>query len=144
MQFKTPFDFSKSEFKTATGEFTRPTYKAVLAKNGEIELEQDGIEMTYEKIQSFADSVDINVIVSRFAAGDAAALNQINGSYGDFVEVPSSYMEALNVVVEARSAYEQTAKDISFEEFINRALMPVYKALEPIDKEEIKNEQKSE
>lgn len=144
MQFKTPYDFSTGEFKTATGEFTRPTYKAELGKNGEIELIQDGIEMTYEKIQSYKDSVDINVIVKRFAAGDTSALEQLSGVYGDFVSVPSSYMEVLNSIVEARNAYEMKKPDISFDEFIKNALKPVSEHSEPIKTEVISDEQKSE
>lgn len=144
MQFKTPFDFSKSEFKTASGSMTRPTFKAVLEKDGQISLKEDGIEMTYEKIQSFKDSVDINVIVSRFASGDLSALEQSSGSYGDFIEVPSSYMEVLNSVVEARNAYEMSKPDISFEEYINRALTAVSAPSEPIKEEVITDEQKPE
>lgn len=143
--YKTPFDFgSTEEFVTASGEFTRPVYKPILEKDGSLELVEDGIEMTYEKIQSYKDSVDINVIVNRFAAGDATALEQVDGVYGDFVEVPRSYMEALNAVVEARNAYELSGSDLSFEDFVNNALKPISKPSEPIVKEEVNNEQKSE
>lgn len=143
--YKTPYDLGKTEeFVSPSGEFTRQLYKPILEKDGHLELVEDGIEMTYEKIQSYKDSVDINVIVSRFAAGDASALEQVSGTYGDFVQVPSSYMEALNTVVEARNAYEQTSMDISFDEFIKKALNPVSKPSEPIEKEVITDEQKSE
>lgn len=144
MQFKTPFDFSKSEFKTCSGSMTRPTFKAVLDKDGVVNLKEDGIEMTYEKIQSFKESVDINVIVSRYASGDLSALDQKSGTYGDFIEVPSSYMEVLNSVVEARNAYELSKPDISFEEYINRALMAVSAPSEPIKEEVVTDEPKSE
>lgn len=132
MQYKTPYDFSKNEFFTASGSMTRPVYKAVLEKDGQISLKEDGIEMTYEKIQSFKDSVDINVIVNRFASGDLTALEQRSGSYGDFIEVPSSYMEILNSIVDARNAYEINKPGISFEEYINKALSAAYEASMPI------------
>lgn len=144
MQFKTPFDFGSGEFKTASGEMFRDTYKAELGKDGQIELIQDGIEMTYEKIQSYKDSVDINTIVKRYAAGDTYALDQLSGVYGDFVSVPSSYMEVLNSIVEARSAYELKKPDISFDEYIKNALKPVSASSEPIKEEVVTDEQKSE
>lgn len=144
MQFKTPFEFSKSEFKTAVGSFTRPTYKAVLEKDGQVVPKEDGVELTYEKIQSFKDSVDINLIVSRYAAGDLSALEQRTGAYGDFIEVPSSYMDVLNTVVEMRNAYEKSGSDISFEAFVNNALRPVYEPSETINIEVIADEQKPE
>lgn len=143
--YKTPYDVGTTEeFVSPSGDFTRTVYKPILEKDGHIELVEDGIEMTYEKIQSYKDSVDINVIVSRFAAGDAAALEQVSGVYGDFIQVPGSYMEALNAVVEARNAYELSGMDISFEEFINKALNPISKPSETIKEEVITDEQKSE
>lgn len=144
MQFRTPYDFSKGEFKTAVGDFKRPTYKAVLGKDGAIEVEQDGVELTYEKIQSYKDSVDINVIIKRFATGDTLALEQRSGVYGDFVSVPSSYMEVLNSIVEARNAYEMKKPNVSFDEFIKNALKPVSAPSEPIVEEVVSDEQKSE
>lgn len=145
MKFKTPFEYGDSSvFKTEIGEFQRPTYTSVLGKNGQIELKEDGVELTYEKIQSYKESVDINLIVKRYAAGDMLALEQAEGVYGDFIQVPSSYMEVLNSIVEARSAYEESGMDISFEEFVDKALNPVSEAVEPIKEEVVTDEQKSE
>lgn len=145
LSFKTPFDFGNSdEFISPSGEKTRQLYKAVLGKDGSIELVEDGIELTYEKIQSFKDSVDVNVIVARYAAGDAAVLEQSHGVYGDFVSVPSSYIDVLNTIVEARNAYEIKKPDISFDEFVKNALKPVSEHYEPIKKEVVSDEQKSE
>lgn len=143
MKFKTPYDVSEG-IETATGDFQRPTYKAVFSKDGDYDLVEDGIELTYEKIQSYKDSVDVNFIVARYAAGDAYALDQVTGIYDDFVQVPSSYMDVLNSIVEARNAYEMSSKDISFDEFVKKALMAVSESSEPIKKEVVIDEQKSE
>lgn len=143
MKFKTPYDVS-GEFYTASGEFTRLTYKPVLLKDGIIDLVEDGVELTYEKIQSYKDSVDVNVIVKRFAAGDTFALEQANTVYGDFISVPSSYREVLNSIVDARNEYEKSNMDISFEEFINKALMPVSVDSKAIESEVDNNVEKSE
>lgn len=143
MKFKTPYEVS-DEFFTESGEFTRKTYKAVLQKDGEYEIVEDGIELTYEKIQSYKDSVDINVIVKRYKAGDTYALEQVNGVYEDFVSVPKSYMEVLNSIVDARNAYEKSDMDISFNDFVQKALKPISKPFDNKESEVIDNEQKSE
>lgn len=143
MKFKTPFDVSEGYY-TTPGEFTRSTYKAVLRKDGEYDLIEDGIELTYEKTQSFKDSVDVNLIVQRYAAGDVYALEQSVGSYGDFISIPGSYRDVLNSIVEARNAYEMSDMDVSFEEFISKALEPLSEPSEHIESEVVVDEQKSE
>lgn len=92
---------------TAVGSKTRPLYKPVLNKSGDIELEEDGFENIYDEIQSYKDSVDINVIVQRYAHGDTYALQQRQGAYGDFVNVPRSYMEVLNGAIELNKIYSE-------------------------------------
>lgn len=104
--WKTPYKHSEEEFFTEAGSPTRPLYKPVLGKDGAIELVEDGFENVYEQIQSFKDSVDINTIVARYAAGDVYALEQRVGSYGDFINVPASYMEVLNGAIELQKTYD--------------------------------------
>lgn len=143
MKFKTPYDVSEGIY-TTPGEFTRPTFKAVLRKDGDYDLVADGIELTYEKIQSFKDSVDVNLIVQRYAAGDVYALEQSTGSYGDFIQIPGSYRDVLNSIIDARNAYEMSDMDVSFEEFVSKALEPLSEHSEHIEREVVEDEQKSE
>lgn len=144
MVFRSMFT-KPSRFYCNSGEGTRPIYKAVLGKDGNIELKEDGIEDIYAYIQSFKDSVDINVIVSRYASGDVYALEQKSGFFGDFIEVPSSYMDILNSVVDLRNVYEKTDMKISFDEFAKSIINPSVKAIEnEIGKEVIDNVQESE
>lgn len=107
---------------SSVGSKTRPLYKPVLNKNGDIELEEDGFENIYDEIQSYKDSVDINVIVQRYAHGDTYALQQRSGAYGDFVSVPRSYMDVLNGAIELNKIYsenEDFRKSFStFEDFV--------------------------
>lgn len=138
--------FSPSErFFCASGEKTRPVYKAELDRDGQLKIVEDGIEDVYAYIQSFKDSVDVNLIVSRYAAGDAYALEQSSGVYGDFIEVPSSYIDILNSVVDLRNAYEKTDMKVSFDEFANSVINPAVKAVEEnLKKEVVEDVQKSE
>lgn len=143
MLFRNPLE-PGVRFYSESGEGVRPIYKSELGKDGEIILVEDGIEDVYSKIQSFKDSVDINVIVSRYAAGDTYALEQSIGSFGDFVSVPSSYMEILNSVVELRSVYEGTDKSISFEEFAKSVIEPSVNVVKESVKEVVNDVQESE
>lgn len=90
-----------------TGSKTRPLYKPELLPDGTIDLVEDGYEDIYNDIQSFKDSVDINVIVARYAHGDAYALQQREGMYGDFISVPRSYMDVLNGAIELKRMYSE-------------------------------------
>ena len=146
LEFKTPFG-EKSTIFTEAGSKTRPKYKAVLNKNGMVDLVEDGVDDVWSYIQSFKDSVDINVIIERYAHGDTSALMQSEGFYGDFVEVPKSYMEALNAAIDLRNAYESNnigEQGISFDDFVSSVLNPIPNDNTVVNEEVIDNEPKSE
>lgn len=137
------------KFDSAVGSPIRPLYKADLGKDGQIILKEDGIDHVYDTIQSYKSSVDINIIMQRYAAGDPYVLEQRIGQYGDFTSVPSSYMDVLNAVVDLRTRYEQTKMDKPFNDFVSELLNPSDKVLKkavenPVEKEVVKDEQKSE
>lgn len=143
MQFRNPFE-AGVRFYSEAGSGVRPVYKSVLGKNGNIDLIEDGIDDLYAYIQSFKNSVDINLIVERYAHGDVYALEQRLGSYGDFVEVPTSYMDILNSIVDLRTAYEKTDMNISFEEYAKSIIDPAVNVVKDSVKEVINNVQESE
>lgn len=56
--------------------------------------------------QSFKDDCDINLIMKRFErTGMLDHLNQFEGSYGDFTDVPTSYHDAVNQVLAAQDMF---------------------------------------
>lgn len=60
----------------------------------------------YAEIQSHADSVDIHVILDRFAkTGDPGVLSRVQGAYGDFTQMPRTFAEALNTMVAAEQYF---------------------------------------
>lgn len=68
-----------------------------LVKTGETDV--------YERIQSFADSTDINIILARYLNGDITALNQSNGAYFDATNYPKTYAELYDRVKAAETVY---------------------------------------
>lgn len=92
--------------------------------NGRVILEKKGEENLYDYIQSFRDSVDLNVILARFANGDVEALNKAQGFYADVTDFPKNMADALNRINQAEEMFKalplETRQkfDCSFEQFL--------------------------
>lgn len=80
-------------------------YAPQIAKDGTYELIESGREDLYASIQSHADSVDIHVILDRYARGDVGALSRVQGVYADVTGVPGTYAEMLNLVVAGEAQF---------------------------------------
>ena len=92
--------------------------------NGRVVLESKGEENLYDYIQSFRDSVDLNVILARFTNGDVEALNKAQGFYADVTDFPKNMADALNRINQAEEMFKalplETRQkfDCSFEQFL--------------------------
>lgn len=122
-KFKTQFDDRERVIENP-GSRVRVLYTSKVADDGKIELIPSGTEDLYSMIQSHKDSCDIHVILTRFANGDTAALSKMQGSYGDFTQLPTTYAGLLNAVIAGENYFnslplETRAKfDHSFERFM--------------------------
>lgn len=95
MEFKTQYDARERIFSDP-GSPEHITYAGHYDEKGRVVLEESGRENLYDYIQSYAESCDIHVLMKRYANGDADALSQKQGFYGDFLDFPKTYAEALN------------------------------------------------
>ena len=92
--------------------------------NGRVVLEKSGEENLYDYIQSFRDSVDLNVILARFSNGEVDALSKAQGFYADVTDFPKNMAEALNRINQAEEMFKalplETRQkfDCSFEQFL--------------------------
>ena len=100
MQFKTAFDPHGRIFANP-GNRKRQKYRTRYNDIGQLELVPNGQDDIYDMIQSHAESVDIDTILSKFVAGDPDALAKTQGTFGDFTNLPTSYAEMLNVINES-------------------------------------------
>lgn len=95
--------------------------------NGRVVLEEKGKENLYDYIQSFKDSVDINVILARFANGDAEALSRAQGFYADVTGFPQNMADALNRINECEEMFKSLPLEVrqrfdcSFEQFLSQS-----------------------
>lgn len=111
MKFETQYR-EHVRFVACSGNRNHVLYSAVYDDDGNIQLEESGIEDLYDYIQSFRDSVDINILLRKYQAGDMTALSHRQGVYFDATGMPRTYMEMLNLVISA----EQTFNGLPLEE----------------------------
>lgn len=95
MEFKTQYDARDRVF-TDPGSPEHITYAGHYDEKGRVVLEESGRENIYDFIQSHAESCDIHILLKRYQNGDVEALSQKQGFYGDFLDFPKTYAEALN------------------------------------------------
>lgn len=98
-------DKNRTRYRHHTGTGVEPEYKLMVSKDGVRDLQIVGEIDTYGKIQSYKDSVDINVILQRFANGDTSALSSKQGMYGDFTQVPRTLAELQQRVIDAEQLF---------------------------------------
>lgn len=104
MQFKTQYDEHPRVFADS-GSPVKVVYQANYDGSGILRVNAVGEEDLYGYIQSHKDSVDIHVILKRFAAGEVDVLSQMQGFYADVADMPSTYAEILNAVLEGERVF---------------------------------------
>lgn len=111
----------------SSGSRVKQLYIGRYDANGRVVLEEKGTEDLYAYIQSFADSVDINVILARFASGDTQALSRAQGFYADVIDFPTNMADALNRINECEEMFKSLPLDVrqkfdcSFEQFLSQS-----------------------
>lgn len=124
MKFNTAFD-PHSRIFASPGNRKRQKYRTRYNDIGQLELVPNGQDDIYDMIQSHAESVDIDTILSKFVAGDPDALAKTQGTFGDFTNLPTSYAEMLNIINESEQFFEQLPLEVreqfhfNFGEFIS-------------------------
>lgn len=104
--------FASDKYVSDPGSPFHTLYRPKVGKDGVIELVESGVENTDDYIQSFADSCDINVILSRVANGETELLHQRNGIFGDFTGMPKTYAEALQLHIDSNRLFESLPADV--------------------------------
>ena len=65
-----------------------------------------------EKIQSWADVANLKKMIARFNMGDVNALNAVQGMYGDFKDMPTTYAELYARLNECDNAFKKLAPEV--------------------------------
>lgn len=141
MEFKTQYDV-RDRVVTCPGSPEHITYAGHYDEKGRVVLEESGRENIYDFIQSHAESCDIHVLMKRYQNGDVSALSQAQGFYGDVLDFPKTYAEALNHFNEMERKFMSLPVDVrekfgnSFSEFLAASGEPDFLDRLGIKKEE--------
>lgn len=87
-------------------------FEPVYDRAGVWHLEKSGETNRYLEIQSYADSCDINVIMARYRNGETDVLQQVQGTYGDFANIPTNYADMMNAKIQAEKLFMSLAADV--------------------------------
>lgn len=94
------------QFATSPGSPVHEVFAPKVKPDGSIELKSIGKENTDAFIQSFAESTDMSFILAKLAAGDSSVLRQRVGTYGDFLNVPKTFADVLQLQIDAGRAFD--------------------------------------
>lgn len=101
-----------NRFFSSAGERIKQNYTASRLSDGIIRLiPSDTIDLQ-EYIDSFAESCSIEHILALCAAGDTSVLSRAQGAYLDTTELPKTFREMLDVVIDGRSKFDSLPVDI--------------------------------
>lgn len=134
--------------KTYPGDAEKVVFTQILNDRGEhvLVVDEGKAYSLYNEIQKYAKETDINEIVERYLNGDPSVMSKRTAQYGDFINVPSSYREYLDVAIRAQEAFnsldpEERNKYGSLEGFLMSFDNSVEKPVEnDTVKEEINND----
>lgn len=123
MKFRTQYE--RIKVYTYPGEETAKVYDLIVDNKGNTKPEV--VEKVYipDKIDSYRDSTDINVILARYRNGETEVLNARNPQYFDASGMPTTLAEMYAFVENSKSGFEQLplkvreAYNMNFGEFIN-------------------------
>lgn len=101
-----------NSFVSSSGDSFHIRYSPRVLETGEIKLVESGKDDIKAMINSFRDSCDMSFILQRLAVGDTSVLNQRVGMFGDFTQMPTTYAEALQLVIDARREFNALPLDV--------------------------------
>lgn len=122
--FRTQFS-ERVKVITASGDPIKKVFSPRWREDGNLELVETGSINIYDEIQSHKDSVDINVLLAKYAkTGDLEILNKATTQFMDVSGLPTSIVGFYNLVEDGRRLYdglpadEKSKYNNSFENFI--------------------------
>lgn len=122
MTFRTQYE--RIRCNTCSGNEVAEIYDLIVDKKGNNRPEVVDKVYIPDQIDAHRESVDMNVILAKYANGDTDALNRRQGSYFDATGMPTTLAEMYSFVENAKSGFEQLplavreAYNQSFGEFI--------------------------
>lgn len=109
-KFRTVYD--RIECFSNPGNPIQPEYDVAKDEDGQNILKVVGEYSLYDKIQSYKDSCDLQLILEKFKlTGDPSVINQKQTFYADVTEYPQNYAEMLNLSKKAEEFFYNLPSD---------------------------------
>lgn len=99
-------------FISCPGSRIHVLFSSSIEPDGSFVLVKTGEEDIQDLIDSYRSSCDMTYILKQLALGNTAVLSQKEPMYGDFTEMPKSYAEALQVVMDAEQKFSKLPLDV--------------------------------
>lgn len=112
-KFRNPIDSIVQHmcYRSCGGSPERLIRKAKYDENGSVSLEIVGKDNLYLEIQSWKDACDVNLLVKRFAQGDASALQRRQAMFMDCTNFPQTYAEMLQLMDDVNTFWNTLTVD---------------------------------
>ena len=144
MEFRTKYD-KRPRYYTDPGSPIEDVLEAEYNKKKQLEVVKKGEKDLYAYINSFADSVDIHVLLARFANGDKEALLQRAGAYIDISALPTNINDFIALSRNAENLFNGLPVEIKAKfnnnvvEFISKIGDDDWKEIMSTSPDEIRN-----
>lgn len=102
--FRTKYE--RKVINTNCGDPVKVDYATELDARKNIKVVPKGSHSLYDFINSFADSVDINVLLARFTNGDKEALMRRAGAYIDISALPTNINDFIDIARNGQSLFD--------------------------------------
>lgn len=111
MKFRSAYDTGSGQFASPSGSRYRQLYIKKIYDGKEI-LEDAGKEDVFDSIQKAAPGNILEDLLRRARAGDSAAIPEPIDSYADISKAPKDLLEAHQMLLDARSKYDNLPADV--------------------------------
>lgn len=101
-----------NDFVTCSGEKYHITYSTKVMPDGKLLLEPNGKEDIQAMINSHREETDMSFIIQRLSMGDTSVLNKKAAMYGDFTQMPKTYAESLQLVMDAEKHFYEMPLEV--------------------------------
>lgn len=94
-----------NSFVTCSGDIYHTLFSPVIKSDGSVTLVESGKDDINEFISSFREQTDMSYIIKKLAMGDSSVLTSKTPMFGDFTEMPKTYAESLQLVMDKEKQF---------------------------------------
>lgn len=110
MKFKTVYEFI--EIDSIPGSRFKDERQLIIDDEGNEVLKTVGKTDLQASIDSHKESVDLNLMLQRYANGDDSIIDKVKGFYADITSLPINLMEVMNTNIRGKELFDSLDPEI--------------------------------